>query len=337
MSKLKNLFAGVMVLLAVGCGGPMEGQAPVGEEDTGPDVQTSQGAVSTGYFNTYTDVVAALPNGNGCGVTQGFTTGSTYAYTVKITSDESKQVIYRTNMSDGSTTLMTNGDNGTTYATYLGHANDIVLASINSTTYMYVVTMKSDSYAVVKLRYSGTTFYKEGNYSISLGGSARGLSGIKILSHDNTIVNFLLKGGGSLYKGSIGATASSGTINVSSAFSLDFAHSTVNGSALDASAFISQGMGLYKGDLYVPLTGGVAGAPGGNVSVVLVYRDVANRTGSITNDPATSFRITSGAYPYLFEIESVSVAPDGKLWFATNRKADSADTTHDSVSYFNGF
>ena len=38
--------------------------------------------------------------------------------------------------------VMTNGGNGTTYATYLGHANDIVLANINSTTYMYVVTMK---------------------------------------------------------------------------------------------------------------------------------------------------------------------------------------------------
>lgn len=337
MSKLKNLFASVIAILAVGCGNPMDGQAPVGEEDTSPDFQTSQGAVSAGYFNTYTDVVASLPNGNGCGVTQGFTTGSTYAYSVKIMSDESKQVIYRTNMTDGSTTLMTNGDNGTTYATSLGHANDIVLATINSTTYMYVVTMKSDSYAVVKLRYSGATFYKAGNYSISLGGSARSMSAMKILSHDNTTVNFIFKSGASLYKGSIGATASSGTISVSSAFSLDLAHSTVNGSALDASAYISQGMGLYSDDLYVPLTAGAGGATGGNVSIVLVYRDVSTRTGSITNDSGTTFRITSSAYPYLFEIEAVSVSPDGKLWFATNRKTDSADSTHDSVSYFNGF
>ena len=336
MSKLKILCASVMVILAVGCGTPMDGEGAVGE-DTGPDFQTSQDAVSTGYFNTYTDVVASLPNGNGCSVTQGFTTGSTYAYTVKITGDESKQVIYRTNMTDGSTTLMTNGDNGTTYATYLGHANDIVLASINSTTYMYVATMKADSYAVVKLRYSGATFYKVGNYSISLGGNAKSMSAMKILSHDNTIVNFIFKSGASLYKGSIGATASSGTISVSSAFSLDLAHSTVNGSSLDASAYISQGMGLHGGNLYVPLTGGAAGGTGGNVSIVLVYRDVATRTGSITNDSGTTFRITSSAYSYLFEIEAVSVGPDGKLWFATNRKQDSSDTTHDSVSYFNGF
>ena len=61
MSKLKNLCASVIAILAVGsCGNPMDGQAPVGEEDTGPDFQTSQGAVSAGYFNTYTDVVASL-------------------------------------------------------------------------------------------------------------------------------------------------------------------------------------------------------------------------------------------------------------------------------------
>jgi hypothetical protein len=64
---------------------------------------------SAAYYNTYT-TVATLNNANNCNNAQGFAVGSTYVYSVKINSDESKAVIYRTKMSDGTTTLMTNGE-----------------------------------------------------------------------------------------------------------------------------------------------------------------------------------------------------------------------------------
>lgn len=55
------------------------------------------------YYNTYT-TVATLDNPNGCYSTQGFDTGSSYTYSIKINSDETKASIYRTTMSDGTTT-----------------------------------------------------------------------------------------------------------------------------------------------------------------------------------------------------------------------------------------
>lgn len=72
------------------------------------------GVACAAYYNTYT-VVATIPNGNGCNKMEGFTAGSTYVYCAKINNDESKQVIYRTKQSDGTTTLMTNGDTSQTY------------------------------------------------------------------------------------------------------------------------------------------------------------------------------------------------------------------------------
>ena len=40
-------------------------------------------ATRAAYYNTYT-TVATIPNSNGCYATQGFDTGSTYAYSAKI-------------------------------------------------------------------------------------------------------------------------------------------------------------------------------------------------------------------------------------------------------------
>lgn len=80
--------------------------------------------VTAAYYNTYS-TVATIPNGNGCNRAQGFAVGSSYVYTAKCNDDESKQVIYRTKISDGSTTLMTNGKTSATYITSLGHANDM--------------------------------------------------------------------------------------------------------------------------------------------------------------------------------------------------------------------
>lgn len=114
-------------------------------------------------YNTYT-TVATIPNGNGCNRTQGFAVGSTYVYTAKCNDDESKQIIYRTKMSDGSTTLMTNGDTSATYTTHLGHANDMDTCTINEANHLFVATMKTGSESLVKLQYSGTTYTQLGGF-----------------------------------------------------------------------------------------------------------------------------------------------------------------------------
>jgi hypothetical protein len=288
-------------------------------------------ATRAAYYNTYT-TVATIPNANGCYATQGFDTGSTYAYSAKISSDETKAVIYRTNKSDGSTTLMTNGDTGTTYATYLGHANDLTLSSINGGTYMFVVTMNAGSLSLVKLQYSGATYYKVGNFTLQRNGANVAMSSVKKIASDTTNDYFLFKSGLNFYWGTIPKSANSGTIALSSGFTLNTVDALVNGSKIsNISSYTNQGFGYSAANdrIFVVLTYQ-------NISVILVYNNINTASGTITSDPNLSFRITSSAYSNLFEIESCSVE-DGKLWFNCNRKTDADDTAHDAVCYFSGF
>ncbi|GGD61526.1 hypothetical protein [Paenibacillus nasutitermitis] len=285
---------------------------------------------SAAYYNTYT-TVAKLNNANNAYAAQGFAVGSTYVYSAKVNGDNTRAVIYRTKMSDGSTTLMTNGDKGTTYATYLGHANDLVLSTIGGNYYMFVVTMNSGSMSLVKLKYVGTKYYKVGNYTIKYKGSNKSMSGVKITSKDANNIHFLFKSGRTLYRGSLPLNAKSGTINVTGGFNLNIEDARVNGSTIsNINSYAFQGFGYHKNTIYVPMTYK-------NISIVLVYRNISTASGTIKADKNYSFRITSAAYSNLFEIEGVGIGKGDKLWFNTNRRTKTGDTAHDGVHYFKNY
>lgn len=333
--RASGVAVAALALAAVGYVGTPQGAAAAadgnpGGATAGRNASVAQPAASTGYFNTYT-TVATLGNANGCSIAEGYAVGSSYTYSVKINGDENKAVIYRTRMSDGTTTLMTNGDNSSTYATYLGHANDVVLSSTDGNYYMFIVTMKADSTSLVKLKYVGTTFYKVGNYTIQYNGANKSMSGVKITSKTASTINFLLKSGRTFYRGTLPLSATSGTINLSSGFDLDVEHALVNGKTVpNITSFANQGFGYSGNTVYFPVTDN-------NVSIVLVYRNISTATGTINAASDLSFRITSSAYPTLFEIESVGIGAGGHLWFSTNRKTSSTDTSHDGVHYFDGY
>ena len=293
--------------------------------------QAAAASTSTGYFSTYT-TKATLGNANGCYTSEGFAAGSSYTYSVKINGDENKADIYRTRMSDGSTALMKNGDKkGSTYVTYLGHANDVVLTSNAGNYYMFIVTLKAGSASLVKLKYVGTTYSKVGSYTIKYKGANAAMSGVKITSKTASTINFLFKTSRTFYRGSLGITATSGTINVSSAFTVDVANALVNGKTVPGLAsYVNQGFGYYNNSVYFPLTHN-------NVSVVLVYHGISSASGTIRSANNLSFRITSKTYPNLFEIESVGIGAGNHLWFGTNRRTSSSDTSHDGVHYFDGY
>lgn len=296
-------------------------------------------AASAAYYNTYT-TVDTLPDAQGCTAVQGFAVGSTYVYSIKIKKDETRAVIYRTRMSDGTTTLMKNGDDGTTYATYLGHGNDIALHSNDGKYYMFVVTMKKGAMSLVKLQYVGNTYYKVGNYTIRYNGEDVSMSGVAITGKDSKNIYFLFKSSTKFYRGSLPINATSGTIHVMHAFDLNVEDALVNGKPVKdfLPSWTTQGigLGLYKDTLYFPVT--ETNDPDGfnNISVVLVYRNISAASGTIYADDDLSFRITSSAYKKLFEIEGVGIANGDKLWFNTNRTTEQG-TASDNVGYFNGY
>ena len=289
------------------------------------------------YYNTYS-TVATIPNGNGCNRTQGFAVGSSYVYTAKCNDDESKQVIYRTKMSDGTITLMTNGDTGNTYATSLGHANDMDTCTIDGKYHLFVATMKTGSESLVKLQYSGNTYTQLGGYTLKYNGENVAISGAKKYAKDDNYIYFLFfvydgtENSVGVYRGQVPMASNSGTINITHAFDLDITSALVNGATVSGlNNFTRQGIGYIAStdQLLVPLTND-------NVSIILVYDNASTATGTITANPDLSFRITSSSYPYLFEIEGCDET-NGKLYFNCNRKTNSSDISHDAICYFKNF
>lgn len=295
--------------------------------------------VEAAYYNTYS-VVDELENGESCNRTQGFAVGSTYLYSAKCNDDESKQIIYQTNLNTGVTSLMKNGDTSGFYTTYLGHANDMDTCTIDGKYHLFVATMKSGDGSLVNLQYSGNTYYQTGSFCLKCNGVAIKISGVKKYAKDDKYVYFLFFRKGDddsnndtmLYKGKIPLNSSGGDIAVSPAFNIKIAGAKVNGKEVDGlTSFSRQGIGyIAKTDqLLVPLTQN-------NVSIILVYNDVSTATGEVEPDSQLSFRITSSKYPTLFEIEGCDET-NGKLYFNCNRKSNKSDIAHDAVCYFQGF
>lgn len=289
------------------------------------------------YYNTYS-TVATIPNGNGCNRAQGFAVGSSYVYTAKCNDDESKQVIYRTKLSDGTITIMTNGDTSNTFTTHLGHANDMDTCTIDGKYNLFVATMKTGSESLVKLQYSGNTYTQLGGFTLKCNGENVAISGAKKYAKDSDYIYFLFfvydgtEDSVGVFRGKVPLTANSGTIDISHAFDLNIADALINGATVSGlENFTRQGIGYIAStdQLLVPLTND-------NVSIILVYDNASTATGTVASDPDLSFRITSSSYPYLFEIEGCDET-NGKLYFNCNRKTTSSDTANDAICYFNNF
>ena len=289
------------------------------------------------YYNTYTKL-ATIPNGEGCNRAQGFAAGSSYIYSAKCNDNESKQVIYRTRISDGTTTLMTNGDTGGKYIASLGHANDMDTCTIDGKYHLFVATMKTGAESLVKLQYSRTTYAQLGGFELRCDGVPVSVCGVKKYAKDDNYIYFLFFASNgnqqnvTFYRGQIPMTADGGTINVTKAFDIDITNATVNGSKVtNLNSFLRQGIGYIAStdQLLVPLTNK-------NVSIILVYNNVSTATGTLSADPNLSFRITSSTFPTLFEIEGCDET-NGKLYFNCNRKKDSKDIDNDAICSFNDF
>lgn len=321
-------LAAVLGLTACSGGGPAPSDS--GSSDDSPGEVPTPPPV-TEYYQTYAEVDPNIASPEGCTGMQAFGMGDDYCYCVKVNTGKlTKAILYRTSLSDGSTVLMTNGDDGTDYCTYLSHANDMVLCSIDGQDYLFIVTMLENEWSLVKLRYEDTTYYKAGNYSVQLGSITKSMSGVKILGMDDNAIQFLFKSGKTYYTGTLPLDTNDGVIQVEQSFVLDISSALVGGQVIpNISQFANQGFEYYNDTIFHPLTKG-------NTSVVLVYRNISQASGTIYADPELSFQIVSTEYEKLFEIEGVGHAPDGKLYFNTNR-AKTDGTQADGIHYFEGY
>jgi uncharacterized protein YaiE (UPF0345 family) len=275
---------------------------------------------SAATYTTYTEK-AQLINSNFTSM-QGFALANGYAYSVKVDGSDAQAVLYSTNMTSGASTLMTNGDDNTTIISGLGHANDMAATVIDGVTYLFVVTLKNTAGTVqlVKLKVVGNSYFKVGQFNIQdSGGTLWAMSGVEITGQTSSSIDLLFKSGTQFRRASLSKSATSGTISVAATADFTIDLGSYSGST-------SQGLGYWSANdtIYTPFT---YGSP--TESVVLVYHNVSTASGTISADGTLSFSLAETGY---IELESVNVAPDGKLWFNTNRLGG-----YDNVGYFNGY
>ena len=267
------------------------------------------------YYNTY-DTLATIKTKHGCTAMQGIAVGSKYIYTVKVkVSDNSKQILHKTHQETKKVTLLKESETGKTYCTYLGHANDMDVMTLDGESHLFVSTMKSGSQAVVLLKVVGDKFTKVGQFKVEKGGKSTSVSGIAIWKKTSKEITLLFKKGTDFYKGTIGINQRSGTITIKKAFSINIKSAKIDGTSMDLSSFTHQGFGLEGNTLYVPLWN----KKKPNVSIIPCY-NISNPSGTLKTMSDLSFRITSSSWSK-FEIESCGVS-DGKLYFNTNRNKD---------------
>lgn len=295
---------------------------------------TASATTSTkGYYNTY-DTITVIPNKSDCIIMQGFAVGSKWLYCVKTNREDTKAFISKTNKNTGETIYLKNTSNNSYYMNYLGHANDMCVATVDGYSNLYVATMKKNSHGLVRLKVDGSKITKMGNFTLKYNGKVVSMSGVSIMSKTSTKLNFLFKSGKTLYTGSLSMSAKSGVINLTKAFTLDTSSVKIDGKTVNVSSYTPQGLGYYDGDIYVPLWN--SAKPG--QSVIVVYPNITKATGTVKSSSTLSFRITSGTYSKQHEIESCGISSsDGKMYFNTIRGKTSTGEYTTGVHCFNKF
>ena len=285
------------------------------------------------FYGDYTDASIVYDYGS-CPSMQGLAVGSQMLYTVKIGSNDTKAFISMTDKDTGTTTKLYNSDAGSYYFDYLGHANDMDVWGIDGYSNIFVTSTNEGSNAIVRLKRSGNNLTKVASYSLTYNGAATCATALAIKSVSGGVITFITKLGMNLYTGSVSTSATSANIELTKLCTISKSRVYIKGEYLDLSNFVNQGFGYYQDTLYVPITGDDSQL---NRSVIMVY-DLSNASGTIYPTEALVFRVTSGYYSALFEIESCDICSgDGKLYFNTNRRRTNSDTNHDGVSSIDGY
>ncbi len=287
-------------------------------------------------YDSYT-TKATLPDydcgADSCTAAQGFAVTSNYLYSIKTDSAHEKSVIYRVDRETGDRVLMRNATSNSNVNTWLGHANDLQVVSVNGQKYMLVVTMfdggdgANSEKQLVKLKYDGTSYEWDHTYTILSGSTPKGVSGLSKISQSGNVISLFFSSGDQVYTGNLDVTAVGGTANdiaLTKAFTMNNRPSGWNTQGIHYDAANQR--------FYRPVTSVNSSGESTNRSRVLIYDGItAATTGDRSSSADVKIDITSANYAK-FEIEGVGVNTEsGKLYFSTNR------TGSDGVHYVTGY
>ena len=279
------------------------------------------------------DTLAMIYDYGTCPSMQGLGLCGDYFYAVKTDGNDTAATVTRVNKNTGAKNMLTNGGNGTYYFYDFGHGNDCEVVYAGGKTNMFIPTSATGANSIVRYTVNGTTATKMCGYQmVSTSGANIGGGAIRAARVDDENIYFLFKSGMTLYTGTLPISQNGGQLVMTKMCTLDTSGVYVNGTYMDLSAFIGQGMGYYDHRVYIPISGhGQTSTI--NQSIILVY-DIQGASGTIKplNDP--TFRVTSSAYSALYEIETCVIDPETNLlYYTTNRRKTSSDTNYDGLHW----
>ena len=289
-------------------------------------------ATTHAFYGDYDDVATVYDYGS-CPSMQGLAVGSQKMYTIKINGSDNLAVITMTDKDTGSSTRLYNVDAGSYYFNYMGHANDMDVWGIDGYSNIFVTSTNEGSNAIVRLKRDGNNLTKVASYRLTYNGVDTCATAMAIRSVSGGMINFITKLGMNIYTGSVSVSATSATIPLTKLCTIDKSKVYIKGVEENLTDWVNQGFGYYENTLFVPVTGPDDQL---NRSVIMVYNlDNVVQGSTIYPTESIVFRVTSGAYSALFEIESCDICSgDKKMYFNTNRRVTNSDTNHDGVSYF---
>ncbi|MBE6985078.1 MAG: hypothetical protein E7434_05615 [Ruminococcaceae bacterium] len=268
----------------------------------------------TGYYNLSLGVV----NSGSCTAMQAMAVSGNDIYSVKIATDNSEAILYRTDRKNGATVAMT--VDGAAYAKNLYHANDMCAAEVNGETYLFIATLHSGEKGVVCLKISASTAITHAVYSLrrnDSNGTEFSASGISTLDVSGNTVKLLLTSGFSSYIAMADLNAGNTVLSSALAFQINSANAYSLARTLTRSPNATvtvQGVGYSDDTFYVPLTVD-------HRSVILLYPNIGEAIESCDTSLTTTLdaciHVSNSGY-HSFEIESIGIA-DGIVYFSTNR------------------
>lgn len=305
----------------------------------------------SGYFNTYT-VYEPMNSSSYNTSMQGMAVDryNNNIFTAKLNATNETTQLFLTKLSstesNRTTKLLKNSTTGST-SSDLGHANDLAVVAKAGDTIanVYVAPMEDGTkYAnkIIRLAVNTSTgtYNVAKSYVLKYAGENLSISGITYsVGYDK----FIVKSGKRFFIGKF--DDNNGEFVYEATFKLNHTKAVVNGSTLDTTDYIQQGISYYEGNLYVPMAKPDVNGNATNVSIVTTYplnvSETINEQKNTTADPFSkvlytndnlSFRVTSGAYS-LFEIEAVDF-DNGTMFFNTNR---SDGSQQDMIATFNDY
>ena len=287
------------------------------------------------FYGDYTDVAKVYDYGS-CPSIQGVAVGSQKMYAVKINGDDTQAFITMADKDSGETVKLYNADANSYYFNYFSHANDMDVWGIDGYSNLFVTTTEKGSYGIVRLKRDGDRLTKVANYRLQCNGEDICATAMAITGVSDGKIHFITKWVMQLYVGSVDVNATSATIQMEKFCSITKERVYIKGEYVDLSNYVNQGMGYYDGTLFVPISGDDNNL---NRSVIMVF-DLNNAEKGSTVYPteALVFRVTSGAYSALFELESCDIcSSDKKLYFSVQRRKTNSDTDHDGIASFDGY